>query len=235
MIRRIILDGREIELELQRKNVKNINLRIKPDGRLCLSANRLVPEKTIFEFLNSNSKKIISTLDRFASLEDRLPKEERFDNGDEIYFLGKKEVLRLYEGKRNHVEHQNGFVFLTVKDTKNVDLKSKTVEKWRRAECGIIITALCKMIYPLFEPRGVPFPELRFRKMKSRWGSCQPKKAILTFNTALIGFPTDAIEYVVMHEFAHFIKPNHSKEYYKLLDELMPDWKTRKSLLIQRF
>ena len=64
--------------------------------------------------------------------------------------------------------------------------------------------------------------------MTSRWGSCQTVKGIITLNSKLIEKPLRCIEYVVLHEFAHFIHPNHSKEFYDFVASLMPDWKERK-------
>lgn len=70
-------------------------------------------------------------------------------------------------------------------------------------------------------------PEIRFRRMKSRWGSCQPVRGVLTFNSALIHVPERCIEYVVLHELCHFIRPDHSPRFRVELDALMPDWRER--------
>ena len=74
----------------------------------------------------------------------------------------------------------------------------------------------------------MPYPELKIRYMTARWGSCQPQKGIITLNSQLIEKPRRCMEYVVLHEFAHFIHPNHSKDFYTLVESLMPDWKERK-------
>ncbi|WP_295094925.1 M48 family metallopeptidase [Ruminococcus sp.] len=71
--------------------------------------------------------------------------------------------------------------------------------------------------------------------MTSRWGSCLPSKCIITLNKSLIEAPKCCIEYVVYHEFCHFIHPNHSKQFYSLLQIMLPDWKERKSLLEKYF
>lgn len=71
----------------------------------------------------------------------------------------------------------------------------------------------------------------RLREMVSRWGSCSPKKGFVTFNTALVAMPVSCIEYVVMHEFTHFLFPNHSKNFYQQLRIFMPDWEERKKRL----
>ena len=74
-------------------------------------------------------------------------------------------------------------------------------------------------------------PTLRIRDMETRWGSCLAKKGIITLNKRLLEAPRHCIEYVVTHEFCHFIHPNHSKQYYAFLTMLMPDWRERKKVL----
>ena len=72
---------------------------------------------------------------------------------------------------------------------------------------------------------------IRIHPMKTRWGSCNFKKGTLNFNLYLLDQPIECIEYVVMHEFAHFIQPDHSPAYHALMTALMPDWKARKAKL----
>ena len=67
--------------------------------------------------------------------------------------------------------------------------------------------------------------------MTSRWGSCQIKKNTITLNRRLIETPMECIEYVVVHEFTHFLQPNHSRKFYDLLAVFMPDWEERKNTL----
>lgn len=87
------------------------------------------------------------------------------------------------------------------------------------------ILALCKTVYPYYEKLGIPFPEIRFRKMVSRWGSCHAGKKLLTFNIHLMYAPAECVSYVVWHEFTHFLEQNHSGAFYKELEKVCPDWK----------
>lgn len=94
--------------------------------------------------------------------------------------------------------------------------------------CKVRILGLCEETYPIFKKMGVEYPVIKFRRMKNTWGNCRPKEGILTFNKNLAFKSEDFCEYVVMHEFAHFIYPNHSKDFYALLDRLMPDWREKR-------
>ena len=105
------------------------------------------------------------------------------------------------------------------------------MEQWRYYLCKDKIQSLCEAVYPKFQKYGVTYPVIRFRNMVSRWGSCQPKRGVLTFNYALVEAPIFSIEYVVVHEFTHFLQPDHSRRFYQQLAMFMPDWEERKRIL----
>ena len=73
-----------------------------------------------------------------------------------------------------------------------------------------------------------------FRQMVSQWGNCRPSRKILTFNTRLLAAPVRCIEYVVIHEFTHFLYPNHSRGFYDFIAAELPDWKKLQETL-QKF
>ena len=94
-----------------------------------------------------------------------------------------------------------------------------------------IIISLCNKYYSYFEKFGVKYPLIKFRKMVSQWGNCRSKQGILTFNLNLIYAPVECIEYIIAHEFTHFLQPNHSKSFYAELSKIMPDWKEKRKML----
>lgn len=231
MIKELVLKDRRIEYELQIKAVKNINLRIKADRTIFVSANPSVSEQTIEEFLVSKSEYILKALDHYEELAKYAPKPKQYVDGESFRIFGHDRRLIVVQGTKNTVESDESYITLTVKDTTDIELKHKTMEKWLHAMCKDTIQSLCEAIYPKFLKYGVQNPVLRFRNMVSRWGSCQPKRGILTFNYALIEAPLASVEYVVVHEFTHFLQPNHSRKFYQQLAMFMPDWEERKNIL----
>lgn len=231
MKRQIVLKGHRLSYELQRKPVKNINLRIKPDGNVYVSANERISIETIDKFLTDKSEFILKALTHYEDMRKYAPKPKEYVDGEHFKICGHDMRLKVQKGTKNFVESDGVYIKLTVKDVNDIEMKHKTMNKWLKNQCVSTISSLCEEVYPKFQKYGVAFPKLRFRKMVSRWGSCQPKRGTLTFNITLIEAPMGCIEYVVMHEFTHFLQPNHSKKFYTQLTMFMPDWEERKKLL----
>lgn len=231
MIKKVVLNEKTVLYDLQRKNVKNINLRIKADRTIVVSANENITDQVIEEFIISKSDYVLRALAHYEDLARYAPKPKQYVDGETYRIFGHDRRLRVKCGKRNTVESDESFITLTVKDINDFQLKKKTMDKWLNNLCKDTVRSLCEAVYPKFQKYGIEFPTIRFRNMVSRWGSCQPKRCVLTFNYALVEAPISCIEYVVMHEFAHFLQPNHSRKFYQQLAMFMPDWAERKRIL----
>ena len=109
--------------------------------------------------------------------------------------------------------------------------KKERIQYFSEDEIKKIITDICKKVYPYFESRGIKYPMIKFRKMVSRWGSCNYVKGIVTFNTALMYVPYECVEYVAYHEFCHFLQANHSRKFYDELTKVCPRHKEYRRIL----
>lgn len=178
MLKQIVLNDRTVCYNLEYKKVKNINIRIKSDGIVYVSAAKVVSEKYIQELLIKKSDFILRAVDKFKNTANV---------GNKVYFT--------------------------------------------EAEIKSVINDLCLKVYPYYEKMGIAFPVIKFRKMTSMWGSCRPHKGVLTFNINLMFAPMECAEYVVWHEFTHFLHNNHSDKFYNELSKVCFDWKERKEKL----
>ncbi len=99
-------------------------------------------------------------------------------------------------------------------------------------EALALFTELSDAVFPLFARvlDGRP-PVLKVRQMKTRWGVCAPARRQITLNLRLAEKPRAAAEYVVLHEYAHFVHPNHSPAFWAVVARYMPDYKARRTLL----
>lgn len=103
---------------------------------------------------------------------------------------------------------------------------------YTKQQCIDIFTPLIDEIFPLFA--GIlngKKPILRVRDMKSRWGSCNMRTSVITLNMRLAQYPPAVQEYVVMHEYVHFLHPNHGAAFHAEMARLMPDYKIRRKML----
>lgn len=93
-------------------------------------------------------------------------------------------------------------------------------------------TAMSDQVYPAFaQVLGGQKPTIKVRSMVSRWGVCAMNKRQITFALQLYNMPAAAQIYVVVHEYCHFLQPNHSPAFWAEVEKLLPDWKARRDLL----
>lgn len=227
----LVLYGRRVPYELTYKKVKHVNIRVRADGTVAVSANRWVSQTQVEAILTGKADFILKALERFSALEQMVPSEMTYQSGDTLWFLGKPYPLEVRKGTQNKGEWtQKGFL-LTVKDPGDEALRTRTVEGFYKDQCLAVTTRLVRQIQPVLQTLGVPMPEIKVRSMTSRWGSCKPSACRVTFARQLIEAPLPCVEYVVWHELVHFVHPNHSADFYGVLESFLPDWKARRELL----
>lgn len=103
-----------------------------------------------------------------------------------------------------------------------------------KAEAMARFTAMSEQVYPAFaQVLGGQRPVVKVRDMSSCWGVCSPSKRQITFALRLYNMPAAAQIYVVVHEYCHFLVPNHSRAFWVEVEKILPDWKARRELLKQ--
>ena len=229
--RRIVLGDRAVDYVLERKRVRNINLRVRPDGSVRVSCPLLTPQSRIDAFLRAEEKRILAALTRAEAAAKRRPEPEHCADGETLSVWGEPVTLRIRRGSRGGAALEGNELWLTVRDPDDEGQRRRALERWQKQSCEEALTAMCRRLHPAFASRGVAFPELRFRRMSSRWGSCQPKTGVVTFNLRLCELPAACVLYVAAHELTHFLQPNHSAAFYAELARVLPDWAERRALL----
>ena len=196
-----------------------------------VSANPQVPVEKVDDFVVSKGDYIRLAQKRFSDMAQYTPQPKQYVSGETFYLLGKGIRLKVEEDSRNTISSDGIYLRLSIKDPGDFAKKKRMVTRYLDEQCRTVFGEIIAETYPVFQKYGVAMPTLRIRDMETRWGSCLVKKGILTLNKRLLEAPRNCIEYVVMHEFCHFIHPNHSKHFYTFLTMLMPDWKERKTIL----
>ncbi len=231
MERFLIGKEHEIRYILEQKPVKNLNLRIRKDSSVYVSANPTVPVQIVDEFVEGKEKYICSAREKFLKMAEYVPKPKQYISGESFTILGRGLRLQVDQANKEEVYSDGIYIFLRVKDVNNFQRKEWLVNRFLDQQCQATFGEVISTLYPTFQKYGVVFPTLRIRNMDTRWGSCIAGKGIITLNKRLLEAPRHGIEYIVTHEFCHFIHPDHSKKFYALLTMFMPDWKERKAVL----
>lgn len=229
-IREIRLGKENYKYTLERKKVKNINLRIKSDKDIYVSANKRVSVETIETFIKSKETFILEALQRFEK-STKIEKKIDYNTGDEIIYFGRKLELKIVKSLKEGVKASGESIYIFVKDVDDRAKKENLLKKWELTLAKEVFTKVIDCFYPEFEALGVAYPKLSIRTMTSRWGSCKPNGGKITLNLELLHKSKECLEYVVVHELAHFIHPNHSKDFWNFVGNMMPDYKKRKDIL----
>lgn len=220
----------DIVFTFERKKIKNINLRIRHDGNVYVSAPKSVPKNVVDTFVISRCEFIKNAIDRFTV--NDIPKPEmQYISGENVTILGKNMRIKIMKDTNEYVSYDGVYVYIHVKRPDYYNRKKNLLNNWLDEQCNTVFNEIIYEVHKKFIPYGVSYPQLRLRNMTSRWGSCLPNKGIITLNKRLIEAPKNCIEYVVYHEFCHFVHPNHSKQFYSLLQVMLPDWRGSKQLL----
>ncbi len=224
-IRNISVDGKEIKYILIRKSVKNVNMRIKPDGYVYISANNRVSIAFIESFIADKSDYIFDAFEKYSrkNSEETSAEGKQFADGDTLMLLGKPYILKIVPCDKTLITVMDDNIILNIKDIDNVNA---AISEWYHKYAECLFDRFNNETYEKYAEYNLPLAKLQLRTMKSRWGSCHCKMNKIVINTRLVYYPIECIDYVFCHEYAHFIVPNHSKDFYDVLKTVMPDYKS---------
>lgn len=231
------LGDQEIHYHYKEKNVKNLNLRVKIDGSVHVSAPYRTAQKYVDNFVKNNQEFILQAQKKFENAPPNRSNifrdKESIRDGKALYLQGYKYTANIIPSEINLVEVDEERRQLLIHSTypQNGKKMQENVDKWKKKRAITLFTSLCQQYYPQFSSYGIALPEIKTRKMKARWGSCNHSKKIITFADMLYHAPLPFIEYVVVHEMAHLVEPNHSKGFYQVVAGILPDWKERKQIV----
>ena len=212
-----------ITYTLVTKQVKNINMRISSKGEVVVSANPFVPMDKIDDFVSSKVSWIVK---HQKSMQERSQKSMIDDK--HIILFGNSLKIRKTTGKYNHVSYDKDTLYVQCREQADPE---KVIRQFLDKLCRDVFLDIATLTFRSLSDYHLEFPDVKIRDMKSRWGSCTPAKNSITLDRKLIHYPFEFIEYVVLHEFVHFIQPNHSKAFYNIIENYMPDYKTRMEMV----
>jgi len=161
-----------------------------------------------------------------------LPKQppREYVNGETHYYLGRQYRLKVKTSSEEGVKLRGKYFHVQTKNKKARDRIKSQLEHWYRSHARKIFQERLMGCYDKLRKHEAPLPQIRIRYMSSRWGSCNRNGKII-LNMHLIKAPSHCIDYVITHELCHLKHHNHSRAFYNLLNQVMPDWNLRKKRL----
>ena len=206
-----VIDGIPYEVVIIKKNNKNTYVRIKEDMKIYVTTNYLTSKKVIKSILDEN----VNKLQKMLMIE--IKKKEK---AQKFYYLGKEYDIILVSTIDKVTIIENKIM------VKNID----QLNRWYKKQMKLIFKERLDYNYQLFE-ENIPYPILKMRKMKTRWGVCNKRDNSVTLNSELLKETITKIDYVIIHELAHFVYFDHSKNFWKIVGKYCKEYKTiRKEL-----
>lgn len=198
---------------------KRITIRIRPDGRVRVTAPLSAEKGFVEKVLLAKSRWIARHLERLAVAPPITP---LYIPGAVQYFLGNPFTLVPVKAVRSGVTLEDRRLLVSSPAPEDPKMLETALRRWYRKQAESVIGERLLMWSPQLP--FLPCHEVRFRWMRSRWGSCS-RSNVMVFNTQLVKAPLYCIDFVVVHELCHTLHHDHGPGFKHLLATVMPDWK----------
>ncbi len=216
-------------IDTVKKDIKNMHLGVyPPNGRVRIAAPLRTSDETIRLFVISRMPWIKKQQLKFLRQERESPRE--YVTGESHYFLGKRYRLNVIpsDGRPKVEIRRKTHVDLHVKANTTTEQRRTVFDEFYRSELKKLIAGLVDR----WEQKvGVHVREVKIRRMKTRWGTCNDEDKRVWLNLELAKKPLHCIDYVFVHELVHLIEKHHTKRFLQLLELAMPNWEHHKAEL----
>ena len=210
-------------VEVVRKNIKHLHLGVyPPEGRVRVAAPTYVDDDAVRLAVVARLGWIRRRQAEFRR-QDRQP-QRRLVSGESHYVDGRRYRLAVVEHDgRPVVRLRNRTTMeLRVPPTADRDAREAVLHRWYRRRIRERLPALLAA----WQPRvGVQVAEVRIRRMKTRWGTCNAGARRIWLNLELAKKPVPCLEYIVVHEMVHLIERRHNDRFRAVMDGIMPRWR----------
>lgn len=212
-----------IDVEVVRKEIKNLHVGVyPPSGRVRVAAPLHLDEDAVRLAVVSRLGWIRNKQKAFSG-QDRQSVRE-MTSGESHYFQGRRYLLDVVEtaGAPTVRLRSKKTIELRVPSESSRTARVAALNRWYRQELRALIAPLLAK----WEPKvGRAAAEVRIRRMRTRWGSCNPDAGRIWLNLELIKKPVVCVEYVLVHELVHLHERHHTEKFRERMEALMPGWR----------
>ncbi len=221
----IQIDNRELKYILTKSSRKTVGITIEQNGTVKVTSPFHVSENYINELLQRKSHWIIKKLNNIEIRAVKANKAKRFEEGEHFRLLGKEYRLKLYRSgtlKKPTIRLIDDNIIIAAPENAEVDKLKDSLKLWYIKQFKLVIADRIKYYSSIID---VCPKKITVREQKTRWGSCSSKGNI-NLNWKLIMASIEVLDYVVVHELCHMREMNHTKEFWKLVEGVLPQYKT---------
>jgi predicted metal-dependent hydrolase len=218
-----------LRVSVVRKAIKNLHLGVyPPDGRIRVAAPMAVSDAAVRVAVIGKLRWIKRQRASFE-LQARESRREMV-SGESHYYRGRRHRLQVVETDGTPRVELNGrqTLVLHVRPEWTVDDRERLLQRWYRERLRDLVPRLLdKWQHEL----DLTVREWGIKRMKTKWGSCNPKARRVWLNLELIKKPPACLEYVLVHELTHLLARNHDERFLDLMDRHLPTWRRRRTEL----
>lgn len=198
------IDNKEYEVIITKKNNKNTYIRVKEDLKIYITTNHFATKIGIKKLIDNNIEAI-----------KKMIQEQTKKNKKNEYFNYLGISYEVFIDEVDDIKFLDDALFVPSEEYLN---------KWLKKEIKKLFKERLDYNYNRYE-ESIPYPKLKIRTMKTRWGVCNIRDNSVTLNTKLIEYDIEKLDYVIIHELSHFIHFNHSKSFWKQVEKYTPNYK----------
>lgn len=218
-----------VEIDVVRKNIKNMHLAVYPPlGRIRLA----VPENTDEEVLRLFAISKLGWIKKHVKNFKEQARETKRDyvSGESHFFQGKRYILEVKEHDGYSKVQVNGTKKISFKIPKeaSVENKASIMKEWYRKQLKIQIPPLLEKWEKVI---GVKADDWGVKQMKTKWGACNTDAKRIWLNLELAKKPSICLEYILVHELVHLHEKTHNDRFIVLMNEFMPKWRLHRDEL----
>lgn len=212
-------------------------IKVQPDLSIWVYAPENSTDDEVVKAVNKRGRWIYKQVAEFSQQNEHLT-QRQYISGETHYYLGKQYLLKVIattDEAAESVKLKAGKLEVTLNPkglttaSQRTDKIKKLLFDWYKTRAKHIFNQRLDLL--LEQTLWVEAkPPMRLLNMKTQWGSCSPQGR-LTLNPNLVKAPTDCIDYVLLHELCHLKEHNHSENFYRLMQQIMPNWKSIKERL----
>lgn len=206
---------------------RTMTIEVHPDSSVLVRAPIHCSEALIAERVQKRTSWIFRQLAEFERYRPRTPARQ-YVSGESHLYLGRQYRLKPILGNTSCVKLMRGQLLVTLPGEPEPERIKALLHRWYLERARAVFTEVLDA--SLLHFKEVEYPRLIVRAMQSRWGSLS-RSGSMTLNVNLVRAPRACIEYVVVHELCHTKHRDHDTRFFKLLEQVMPDWELRKQRL----